>query len=147
MKKQITMIVLTLLSIIYGCLILPQNLTAEDAIKEPTPAELEQELNDMKRVTEEFCLLRDAGKIPQLTKDDHGSFEVVKISTVYFKRSSEYATRPIQEQLSKCDNVFKGDVTTKSSPSRKLRYFFCVRTATIDLMSVYEFKNAAWIKI
>lgn len=147
MTKQTSIMLLMLVAIISAYLMLPQYIRAADAIKEPTPEEVEQELNDMKRVTGEFCLLRDAGKIPKLAANDHGSFEVVKISTIYFKKSSEFSTQPIQEQLSKCANVFKGDITTKSTPPRKLRCFFCVKPVKIDLMSVYELRNDVWLKI
>ncbi len=123
-------LILLIVSIVYVGLFnfvplsLANGLHSDDELHEPEPAQLEQELNDLSRVREEFISLKKAGKIHSIKPDETGwSGDVAKVTRRYIKLSPDFNNEQFKQELSVCNDLFRAELTHADS-KRKIIGFF-----------------------
>jgi hypothetical protein len=105
------------------------------------------EVENLARVTKKWVELLDAGKLPGMTKEEHGKFSGYHL-TESVKRDffdSKIIDKNMLSDIKDCKDSYLVSVVT--TDKRDLRYFFCIEHDSVSLVSAYHYEGSKWSKI
>lgn len=145
-RKFAVMFLVVGISISSSSICIANGAVADDELREPEPAQLEQEINDLSRVREEFISLKKAGKIASIKPDETGwSGDVAKVTPRYVRLSKDFNAEQFKQELSTCNNLYRAELAHPAS-NRRIMGFLCLTSGKINLLSIYELKDKTWVK-
>jgi hypothetical protein len=113
----------------------------------PEPNDSNQETNDLKAVIQKWVDLLDAGKLPGMSKDDHGNTYGYPLNKDMKKLLLDKKTVD-SKMLSDVKNYNNAYVVgTITTDNRNYAYFFYVEKGDVELVSAYQYKTNMWVKI
>ncbi len=106
-----------------------------------------QQTNDLKAVTGKFVELLDDGKLPGLSKGDHGNLNGYQLtdSVKKFLLDNNLLDKKMLHDVDGYHDPYFIAVDTKDG--RRYGYFFSPEAGDIILVSAYHWDNGEWVKI
>jgi hypothetical protein len=101
-----------------------------------------QETNNLKAVIQKCCELIDDGKLPGVSKDDHGELNGYQLTDSIKK---DLIDKKIIPDVEGYRDAYVIDIKTKDN--RNYKYFFSIENGNVVLISSYYWENGGWGKI
>jgi hypothetical protein len=108
-----------------------------------TTETIEQETENLLKVTQKFIELKSINKLPVIKANDTGGRVTVNKIKEDMRRKPWFSEN-MSTDLEGCSDLYMAEVESKRD---KLKYFFCIENSTIKLISTYMQHDEKWIKI
>jgi hypothetical protein len=105
------------------------------------------EVDGLTRVAKKWVELHDEGRLPGMTKDEHGKLSGYHLTESVKKDffDSKIIDKNMLSDIKGCKDSYLAYVET--TEKRHLKYFFCVERDSVGLVSAYSYDGDRWSKI
>jgi len=105
------------------------------------------EMDGLKRVAAKFVELLDSGKLPGLSKDEHGKMSGYHLTETLKKDffDSKVIDQNMLSDIKGCKDAYL--VYVEITGKKYLKYFFDVAQDDVRLVSAYSYADGRWSKI
>lgn len=113
----------------------------------PNFNDLNQQTNDLKAVSIKLFELRDEGKLPGISANDHGNLSGFQLTEANKKVAVEkqWVTEDMLKDVRGYEKSYVIEMIT--TDSRSYCYFFFEQNSEVALISAYQYQTNGWFRI